>query len=72
MKCEMCQAHINDVIRKNFEVDRVKSSYAKGQCQIISDEDISLAKLHRVIDPTGYRITSYSSEDYKKKILGLF
>ena len=30
MKCCMCESHINDVIRKNFKVKKIKSSHKKN------------------------------------------
>ena len=30
MMCSMCEAHINDVIRKNFDINSVSSSHSKG------------------------------------------
>lgn len=30
MICDMCESHINEVIRKNFKVSKVKSSHKKG------------------------------------------
>ena len=29
MMCGMCESHINDVIRKNFQVHKVRSSHKK-------------------------------------------
>ena len=34
MMCGMCEAHINDAIRRNFNVKKVKSSHSKGETVI--------------------------------------
>lgn len=58
MACGMCESHINDVVRKNFNVKSVKSSHRKGTAVIVSNEAISEEDIHRAIDPTGYTVTS--------------
>lgn len=70
MACGMCEAHINDVVRKNFEVKKVNSSHGKGVTEIISEEAINEAILRNVIGATGYQVIAVSAEPYKKK--GLF
>ena len=39
MMCGMCEAHINDAIRRNFNVKKVKSSHSKGETVIESETD---------------------------------
>ena len=56
MMCSMCEAHINDVIRKNFDIRKVKSSHRKKQTEIESDEILDFDKLKDVIDATGYKV----------------
>ena len=72
MMCSMCEAHINDAIRKAFPVKKVTSSGAKNQTEILSEESLDEAALHAVIDPTGYRLLSVRSEPYAKKGFSLF
>lgn len=69
MMCGMCESHVNDVIRKNFKIDKVTSSHSKNETKIITDEDISFEKLKEVINPTGYKILDYKIEEYQKKNL---
>ena len=40
MQCGMCEAHINDAIRKSFSVKKVKSSKRKKQTVILTENDI--------------------------------
>ena len=37
MMCGMCESHVNDAVRKAFQVDKVTSSHSKGETVIISD-----------------------------------
>ena len=32
MMCGMCESHINDAIRRHFQVRKVSSSHSKGSC----------------------------------------
>lgn len=70
MMCGMCEAHINDAVRKSFDVKKVSSSHRKGTAEIISESPPDEQKLRDVISQTGYELTAISSEIYKKK--GLF
>ena len=40
MMCGMCESHINDCIRKNFNVKKVKSSRFKKETMILSNEEL--------------------------------
>lgn len=66
MMCSMCEAHINDCVRKNFNVNKVNSSHTKGTCEIVAD-DIDVAELEKAINSTGYTVRGISSEPYEKK-----
>ena len=37
MMCGMCEAHMNDLVRKNFKVKKVTSSVIDGTTVVISD-----------------------------------
>ncbi len=60
MACSMCEAHINDAIRKNFQVKRVKSNRRKKTCVIKSLEPLDEEAVRRVIADLGYEVTSFS------------
>ena len=73
MMCEMCEAHINDAIRKSFVVKSVKSNRRKKQCVVVSEEPLDEERIRTVIAETGYDLLSISSEPYqKKRLFGLF
>ena len=71
MACSMCESHINDTIRQNFKnIKKVSADRKKKQAVIVTENEITEEDLHKAIDPTGYQVTSYKVEPYKKK--GLF
>ena len=67
MACGMCEAHVNDAIRKAFPVKKVKSSHSAGTCVILSEQDIDLTKLQDVVNATGYTVTAAEAAPYEKK-----
>lgn len=72
MKCSMCETHINQTIRQNFNVKKVTSSHSKNRAVITSEEPLSEDEIHRAIDPTGYTVVSVESHEDQKKKHGLF
>ena len=70
MMCGMCEAHINDAVRKSFDVKKVTSSHKKGITEIVSLSPPDEQALRDVISKTGYELGSITTEPYKNK--GLF
>lgn len=70
MACGMCESHINDTIRKKFQVKKVTSSHKKGITEILAEEELDDITLGAAIDETGYELVSIKTEPYVKK--GLF
>lgn len=66
MMCGMCEAHINEEIRRNFAVKKVSSSHTKGETIIIAENDLSDTSLEAAIEQTGYQVISVSRELYEK------
>ena len=54
MSCGMCETHINDVVRRNFEVKKVNSSRSDKETVIITENDIPDDKIRAVIGALGY------------------
>lgn len=52
MMCGMCEAHINEVVRRSFRVKKVTSSHNRGETVILTGEPIYEEKLRRVIRDT--------------------
>ena len=70
MMCGMCEAHVNDAVRKNFNVKKVTSSHAKGRTVIESEQPLDEEALRRTIAETGYELKGISAKKAEKK--GLF
>lgn len=70
MKCGMCESHVNDIIRKNFNVKKVTSSHNKGETVFFTKDDVSKDDVEKVLSPTGYILEDYTKSEAIKK--GLF
>lgn len=62
MMCGMCEAHVNDAIRANFNVKKVKSSRKKRRTLIVSENEIDENKVKEVISSLGYDVISVTKE----------
>ena len=67
MACGMCEAHVNEAVRKAFSVKKVTSSHAKGRTEILVDEPLDEEALKKAIDETGYRVVAVQTEPHEKK-----
>ncbi len=67
MMCGMCEAHVNDAIRRSFAIKSVKSNRRQKRCVVVSEEPLDEERVRQVIDATGYELLSISSEPYQKK-----
>jgi copper chaperone CopZ len=72
MACSMCEAHVNEAIRKTGPVKKVTSSHSKGTAEIISEKALDETALRSAIEATGYRVLSVESTPYEKKGFSLF
>ncbi len=71
MACGMCEAHMNDTVRKALpEAEKVRSSYKKGETEFLYEGDFDQEKLIHAIKETGYECNEIIVETYQKK--GLF
>lgn len=72
MMCSMCEAHINEAVRRALPVKKVSSSHTKGETVILSEEPVDEEALRAAIGATGYEVLGLSSAPYEKKgFLGL-
>lgn len=62
MYCSMCESHVNDVIRNNFSVKKVKSNHKKNETLITSNEELDETKLKDVLHNIGYEVTAITKE----------
>ncbi len=71
MMCSMCEAHIQDVIRKSLPgAKKVSASHGRGEASFLSEEAPDAAALKAAIDATGYTCLGVESAPCEKK--GLF
>lgn len=70
MMCGMCEAHVNDVIRKVVPgAKKVSSSHSSGESSFVSETEADIEALKTAIAETGYKVTDVSTEEYKKNYL---
>lgn len=67
MMCGMCEAHMNDLVRKNFQVKKVTSSVKDGETVVISEENLDIPFLKKEIKEIGYELVDVHTEPYEKK-----
>ena len=72
MACGMCEAHVNDAVRKVFGVKKVTSSHSKGITEIIAEQPLDEEKLKKTIEESGYTVLDVKTEPYEKKKFSLF
>ncbi len=73
MMCGMCEAHINDVIRKNVkDAKKVLSSHSRGISVFESEAPADETMLREAIAQTGYELVDVKVEEVQKKKWGLF
>lgn len=72
MACGMCEAHVNEAIRKVCAAKKVTSSHKKGQSEVLSEQPPEETALRSAVEAAGYRVLSVSSEPYRKKGFFLF
>ena len=70
MSCGMCEAHVNDAVRRAAPVKKVTSSHRRGETVILSEAELDGAALRAAIEATGYRVMGITSGPYQRK--GLF
>ena len=73
MACGMCEAHVNDAVRKALGDVKVSSSHSRNCTEVITEQPIDEAVVRKAITDTGYDVGSITSKPYeKKKLFGLF
>ena len=70
MMCGMCESHVNEVVRKTAQVEKVTSSHTKGETVIVSARPLDIEALKAAIADiaaTGYTVTGAEEKPYEKK-----
>ncbi len=67
MHCGMCEAHVNDAVRKAApDAKKVTSSASKGETTFSAEEDC-LEAVKAAIEEMGYRVLSAETLPHEKK-----
>lgn len=67
MACGMCEMHVEDKLRKAIKLKKVNASHIKNNVIVITELELSEEDFKKILDPTGYRITSYNKTVAVKK-----
>ncbi len=54
MMCSMCEAHINDVVRKNVDISKIKSKHRKKLTIVTLENKNDIDKIIESIESLGY------------------
>lgn len=71
MMCGMCEAHVNDALRKVPGVKKASASRSKRQVTIECDESVSDEVLLKAVDDTGYNASRVRAVPEKKGLRAL-
>jgi len=63
MRCGMCEAHVNDAIRRSGDVKKVKSSHRKGTAEFLAADEAAVQTARTAIEAQGYRVLDVSCEE---------
>lgn len=70
MMCKMCEAHVENAVKENFAVKKIKASHVRGDAEIISENPLEKQEVIAVIEKAGYKAVSVSEKEYNKR--GIF
>lgn len=63
MHCGMCEAHVNDIVRRTGLCKKVKSSHKKSNTIVITKEEIDIERVKDAIISLGYKVGNIVKED---------
>ena len=72
MMCSMCEAHMNEAIRKAFQVRKVSSSHTKKETEILSEAPLDEELIRKTVAETGYTLEGIESMPFERKGFSLF
>lgn len=70
MACGMCELHVEEAIEKKVYTKKVKASRYKKQVVVFSELSLEEDDFKNILDPTGYRVTSFEKALAVKKWYG--
>ncbi len=72
MMCGMCESHVNEVVRKTAQVEKVTSSHTKGETVIVSAQPLDIEALKAAIADTGYTVTGAEKSRMRRRASSRF
>lgn len=70
MKCGMCEAHVEETIRKNIDVIKAKASHLKNEVVVITEYSLTEEDFKKYFEPTGYRVIAFRKTVAEKTFFG--
>ena len=70
MMCGMCEAHVNEALRKVPGVKKASASRSKKQAVVECDDTVSDEALLKAVNDTGYEASNVRPAPEKKAGLG--
>ena len=67
MMCGMCEAHVNNAVRKAANVSKVTSSHSAGKTEIWYEGDVDVEAIKSAIAEEGYKVTTVSDGEEEEK-----
>ncbi len=67
MMCGMCEAHVNDAVRKAAAVKSVESSHSQNRTTVIAEDDADVNAISQAIKAEGYNVTDVKVEPFEKR-----
>ena len=68
MACGMCEAHINDTIRKLYpSAKKVSASHKTSEAVFVTETEPDESAVKQAIENTGYTFLSMETAPYEKK-----
>lgn len=65
MMCGMCEAHVNDAVRRSLPVKKVTSNHKKKETVILTEQDIEDSRIEAAIRDSGYTFLGLTREEEK-------
>ena len=62
MMCGMCEAHVNDAVRKALPAKKVTSNHKKKETVILTEQDIPGSSIQKAIADSGYTFLGATHE----------
>lgn len=59
MACGMCEVHVEEAISKSIFAKKIRASRFKKQVVVFSPLSLDESDFRNILDPTGYKVTSF-------------